>query len=75
MKMAQRQRGSNGVIVLTATKQSALSFVLWKTPALGAPTWGIVTNVVLSTHAGVLTLTDPAPGTAGNLYRVEARVR
>jgi len=65
---------SNGTAVVTVTNQPALSFALGKTPALGAATWEIVTNVVLSTHAGVLTLTDPAPGTGGNFYRVEARV-
>lgn len=67
-------RLSNGTADVTVTNQPALSFALWKTPALGAATWGIVTNVVLSTNAGVLTLTDPAPGTGGSFYRVEARV-
>ena len=67
-------RLSNGTAVVTVTNQPALSFALWKTPALGVATWGIVTNVVLSTNAGVLMLTDPAPGMVGNFYRVEARV-
>lgn len=67
-------RLSNGTAVVTVTNQPALSFALWKTPALGVATWGIVTNVVLSINAGILTLTDPAPGTGGSFYRVEARV-
>ncbi len=65
---------SNGSAIVTVTNQPTLTFALWKTSALGSATWGIVTNAVLSTNGDVLTLNDPAPGTGGNLYRVEARV-
>ena len=43
--------------------------------ATSAAAWITVTNVVLSTNAGVLTLTDPVPWASAGFYRVEARVR
>jgi subtilisin family serine protease len=70
-----RIQSSNGMAVVMVTNQPALSFALWRSPTAGTAAWAIVTNVVLSTNAGVLTLADPAPGAGGNFYRVEARVR
>jgi len=66
---------NRGAAVVTVSNQPALSFALWKATDSVAATWGIVTNVVFSTNAGLLTLTDPVPGSNGNFYRVEARVR
>jgi subtilisin family serine protease len=66
---------NDGAATITVTNRSALSLVLWKTPAVGAAAWSIVTNSIVSTNAAVFTLTDPTPGMAKNFYRVEARLR
>jgi subtilisin family serine protease len=65
---------SNGMASVTVTHQPELAFALWNTPTLGAVSWGLVTNVVQATNAGVLTLTDPTPVPGGSFYRVEARM-
>jgi len=66
---------SNGMAVVTVTNQPALSFTLWKSLAPGTSAWEPVMNAILSTNAGVLTLTDPSLGADASFYRVEARVR
>ncbi len=66
---------SNGMASVTVSHQPTLALALWKTPTLGPATWGLVTNVVQATNAGVLTLTDPTPGPVESFYRIEAQVR
>ena len=62
----------NGKAVLTLTNAADLGVVLWKSPDLHS-SWEKVTNAVLSTNAGVLTLTDPFQAETASFYRVEAR--
>ena len=66
---------SSSLAVVTVTNRPALSFALWKSPAVGPTTWAIVTNLVLATNGLFLTLADPAPDAGGSFYRVETRVR
>jgi hypothetical protein len=63
---------SNHNIVVTAAFRPGLNYGLWRSAQLAAPFWRQVTGALLSTNAGEIALTDPAPLSSEAFYRVQA---
>ena len=58
-------------VTMTIPAQPGHNFILWKSPTLATGSWQKVTNAVFTESNGLLTLSDPTPGTARAYYRVQ----
>ncbi len=63
---------SNNAVIVSAAFRPGLNYSLWRAAQLTPPVWAQVTNALLATNNGAISLTDPAPFPATAFYRVQA---
>jgi subtilisin family serine protease len=63
---------SSNTVMVSANFRPGLNYSLWRTAQLTPPLWVQAANALLTTNAGAISLTDPAPLPGNAFYRIQA---